>query len=180
LRLPLRLARNIWWSRTPPRAVDRGWAAVAPGEGGPQGLAVLASERDESFFRYLQQCPVARCLTFHLLNEGRNAGFLALSIVREQTRVAGVWLEDPSPENWRTAFHLAQDAALKHTNTSEIVARCATEASATAAGLAGMRLRERSPVYLFRKGCADPLPLQFHLADNDAVFLGGRLAGFLT
>jgi hypothetical protein len=180
LRLPLRLARNIWWSRTPPRVVERGWTAVASGEGGSQGLAVLASERDESFFRYLQQCPVARGLTFHLLNEGRNAGFLALSIVREQTRVAGVWLEDPSPENWRTALHLAQDAALKHTNTSEIVARCATEASATAAGLAGMRMRARSPVFLFRKGCAEPLPLQFHLSDNDEVFLRGRLAGFLT
>ena len=95
--------------------------------------------------------------------------------------MAGVWLENPSPENWRTAFHLAQDAALKHTNTSELVARCATEASATAAGQAGMRLRARTPVFLFRKGCgAEPLPLQFHVSDNDAVFLGGRLAGFLA
>ncbi len=181
LRLPLRLARNNWWSRIPPRVVERGWAAVEPGAGGPEGLAALASERDESFFRYLQQCPVARCLTFHIVNEGRKAGFFVLSIVREQTRVAGVWLENPSPENWRAAFHLAQDAALKHTNTSELIARCATEASATAAGEAGMRLRGRTPVFLFRKSCgAEPLPLQFHLCDNDKVFIGGRLAGFLT
>ena len=75
LRLPLRLARNIWWSRTPPAKVERGWAVVEAGASGASGLAVPASERDESFFRYLQQCPVARCLTFHIVNEGRKAGF---------------------------------------------------------------------------------------------------------
>jgi hypothetical protein len=178
LRLPLRFLRNIWWSMTPPRVLERGWAAVEPGA---DGLAVPASERDESFFGYLQQCPVARCLTFHIVRDGLKAGYFALSIVREQTRVTGVWLEKPSPENWRTAFHLAQDAALKYTGTSEIIARCATAASATAAGQAGMRLRARTPVFLFRKGLgAEPLPLQFQLCDDDAAFLRERLAGFLT
>jgi hypothetical protein len=95
--------------------------------------------------------------------------------------VAGVWLENPSPENWRTAFHLAQDAALKHADASEIVAQCATQAGAAAAGQAGMRLRARAPVFLFRKDCgAGPLPLQFQMCDNDAFFLRSRLAGFLT
>lgn len=181
LRLPLRLARNIWWSRIPPRLVPRGWAAIEPGAGSAGGLAVLASERDETFFRYLQQCPVARCRTFHIANEGRIVGFFALSVVGEQARVAGVWLENPAPDMWRIALHLAQDATLKHTNTSELIARCTTEASAIAAGQAGMRLRERTPVFLFRKdGGAEPLPLQCHLCDSDAIFLGWRLTGFQT
>jgi hypothetical protein len=161
--------------------IERGWAAVEPGAGGAEGAAVPASERDAPFFRYLDRCPVARCLTYDIVNEGRKAGFFALSVLREQSRVAGVWLENPSTENWRTAFHLAQDAALKHTNTSELVASCATQASAAAAAQAGMRLRARAPVFLFRRGgCMEPLPLQFHLCDNDAVFLRGRPAGFLT
>ena len=180
LRLPLRLARNIWWSRTPARVAEHGWAAVEP-DTGTEGIAAPTGERDASFFRYLQQCPTLRCLNFHIVNDGRKAGCLSLSIVREQTRIAGVWLDDPSPENWRTAFHLAQNAALRHTNTSELIARCATEGSAAAAGQAGMRLRARIPVFLFRKDSgAESLPLQYHLCDNDAVFLGGRSAGFLT
>jgi hypothetical protein len=177
LRLPLRLARDILWSRWPLQ-LQHGWAAVGPDASGTAGLAALASERDDSFFRYLQQCPVARFLTFHLVNKGEKVGFLALCVMRERTRVAGVWLQDPSPDNWCTAFHLAQRVALEHTNTSELVARCATEASAIAAGSAGMRLRERTPVFLFRKGGgAEPLTLQFQLCDNDAVFWeGGRPA----
>lgn len=183
LRLPLRLARNVLWSRMPRRAAERGWAAVESGAGGAEGLAALASEREESFFAYLRRCPMARCLTFHIVNQGRKAGFLALSIVREQARVTGVWLEDPSPDNWRAAFHLAQEAVLKLTRASELIARGATEASAAAAEQAGMRLRERTPVYLFRRdrGAGPmPLPLQFQMSDNDGVFLGGRTAGFLT
>jgi len=180
-RLPARLARNILWSLTPPRVAERGWAAVESGAGGAEGLAALARERDESFFAYLQRCPMARSLTFRLEHEGRKAGFLALSIVREQARVAGVWLENPSPENWRAAFHLAQDAALKRTGACEIVARGATAAGAAGAEQAGMRLRERTPVFLFRKDSgAEPLPLQFQMSDNDSAFLGERSAGFLT
>ena len=115
------------------------------------------------------------------MNEGKNAGFLALSIFGEQTRIAGVWLKDPSIENRRTTFQLARDAALRHTTTSEIIAGGATEAIGTAAAEAGMRLRGSVPVYLFRKGNPDgPLPLQFQLCDNDAFFLGGRRTEFLT
>jgi hypothetical protein len=181
LRLPLRLVRNIWWSKTPPRVIARGWAAIETSAGSEEGLAALAAERDESFFRYIQLCPVAQCRTFQILNKGRAVGFFVLAVAWEQTRVAGVWLEDSSPETWRIAFQLAQDAARKFTNTCEVVARCATEASFDGAGRAGLRLRARMPVFLLRKsGTTDPLPLQFHLSDNDAFFLGGRSAGFVT
>ena len=117
------------------KTVPRGWAAVKPGAGSARGL----SERDESFFRYLQKCPVAPCLTFHIANEGRFVGFFALCVVGEQARVAGVWLENPSSDIWRIAFHLAQEAALRHTNTSELIARCTTGPSAIAAEQTGMR-----------------------------------------
>jgi hypothetical protein len=82
-----------------------------------------------------------------------------------------VWLEDPSSENWRIALQLAQNAALKHTKTSEIIARCVTGASAIGAEQAGMRLRQRVPVMVYRKDRADtPLPLQCQLCDNDTIF----------
>jgi hypothetical protein len=181
LRLPLRLGRNVWWSRRPSTAVPHGWVAVEPSAGRIGELVALASERDESFFAYLQKCPVARSLTFHIENDGRKAGFFVLFVVGEQARVAGMWLENPSPEIWRIAFQLAQDAALKHTNASEIAARCTTEAGAIGAGQAGMRLRERIPVMLFRRDCAhEPLPLQHQLCDSDAIFRVDQPTEFLT
>ena len=169
-----RFVRNFWWSRIPLRQVPRGWAAdTATAE----GFAILAAERDESFFRYLQQCPLATCLTFNIVNEGRIVGFFALLVIGEQARVAGVWLERPSSETWRIAFHLAQEAALQHTDASEIIANGTAEAS-IGARLAGMHLRERTPVLLFRKDGSELLPpLQFQLCDSDALFLTG---GFVT
>lgn len=179
-KLAPRFVRNFYWSKIPVWRVPRGWAFV-PGAASAEVLAVLAAERDESFFRYLQQCPVANCLTFNILNEGRIVGFFALLVIGEQARLAGVWLVDPSPETWRIAFHLAQDAALQCTGASEIIARGTTEASVIGAQQAGMRLRERTPVVLFRKDVSEFLPsLQFHLCDSDALFITGGLATFLT
>jgi hypothetical protein len=124
---------------------------------------------------------VARYLAFHILKGGQKLGFIALLTVREQTRVAGVWLENHSKENWRAAFHLLQDVALRCTSTSEVVARCSTQISASAACQAGMRVREQTPVFLFRKSKrGESLPLDFQLSDNDSVFLAGRHVAFLT
>jgi hypothetical protein len=179
-KLPPRFVRNFWWSRIPPRQVPGAWAFV-PGSASAGVLAVLTAERDESFFKYLQQCPVATYLTFNIVNEGRVVGFFALLVIGEQARVAGVWLEGPSPETWRIAFHLAQEAALQHTGTSEIVARSITEASVIGAQQAGMRLRERTPLVLFRKDGSELLPpLQFHLCDSDALFMTNGLSTFKT
>jgi hypothetical protein len=181
LRLPLRLARNLRWSWTPARRIPHGWASVESGPDAAEGVGVLACERDASFFEYLRRCPAAPGRTFHIVHDGRIAGYFALSMAGEQARVAGLWLEDPSAENWRVAFNLAQQAALRHSLASEIVVRCASASSAAAAGPAGMRLRARTPVFLFRRGSgAEGVPLQFQLCDDDAVFLRGRLAGFLT
>lgn len=176
--LPPRLMRNLYWSKIPSRRVPRGWATDAANA---EGFAILAGERDASFFRYLQQCPVATCLTFNVVNENRIVGFLALSVIAEQARVAGIWLENPSPEHWRIAFHLAHDAALKHSHASELVAMCSTPASVIGAKQAGMPLRVHTPVVLFRKdGSACLPPLQFQMCDSDALFITGPHATFFT
>jgi hypothetical protein len=181
LRLPLRLVRNFWWSRMPRATVEDGWSAPQLNEGHLNGLGVFAKEREDSFFRHVERCPVARCLIFNVLEKDRPVGFFVLSAKWEQTRIAGIWLDDKSPRAWRAAFQLAQDAALRLTSTSEIVVRGTTEAFATAAAQTGMRLRARVPVLLHRKaGAAGPLPLQFQFLDNDDFFLGGRLSGFVT
>jgi len=179
-RLPLRLVRNLWWSRTPARAPLPGWTATEAPALDLSGLAALTGERDASFFQYLERCPAADFLGFHVNHRGREAGYFALSVAGQQARVAGVWLEDADPERWRIAFLLAQDAALRLTGACELVARTTAEAAATGAERAGLRLRARTPVYLFRRDGGNKLPLQFQIADNDSLFLGSGRAEFLT
>lgn len=128
-RLPLRFVRNLLWSWTPIRVRTAGWSAEPAEAGDVAGLAALARERDGEFFRYLQRCPAARFQWFHLLSGGSRSGMFALSVVGKQARLAGLWLEEPVSEHWRTAFNLAQDAALRHTAASELVTRTSTEIS---------------------------------------------------
>jgi hypothetical protein len=183
-RSPGRFARKAWWSLSPPRAAGPGWAAVPSPSGGIDDRvdsAVPACERGEAFFAYLRHCPAIRCLTFHLMREGRKTGWLALAVGRVQTRVAGIWLENPSPANWRTAFLLAQRAAVRYTDTFEIIARCSTEASAAGAEQAGMRMGRRAPVFLLRNCDREKsLLLECQLCDDDAFFLGSQLVRFAT
>jgi hypothetical protein len=147
-----------------------GWMDAMPG-----------LERDEGFFRYLRHCPVISLLAFQILHEGKQSGFFALTTQGDQSRVAGVFLEKPDSESWRVALCLAQDAALRYTNTSELVARAASDSAAAGAAQAGMRTRFQAPVFLFRKRDAGKdLPLDFQMWDNDSVFLGGRRPEFLT
>jgi hypothetical protein len=184
LGFPVRVARNAWWSLAPPRTAGPGWSAIVTGTrgvGNSDDSPVPLFERGDGFFRYLEQCPVARCLTFHIVDEGRKVGWFALLVGRVQARVAGIWLEDPSAGNWRAAFLLAQRAALQRTDAYEIVARCGTEASSAGAEQAGMRVRKRVPVFLTRRGGGtDLLPLQYQLCDDDAVFLTIQSARFVT
>ena len=161
---------KIVWAYTPTRSVGRRWT-VAEVNAGSSDPLVPAFERGNGFFDYLDRCPRASCLRFHILNGGRKVGSFALVVGRLQARVAGAWLEDPSAENWRIAFNLAQAAALERTGALDFAARCSTEASAAGAARAGMHVAKRSRV-LFRAPSGFDLPaLQYQLCDNDDVFL---------
>jgi len=181
LLLPLRLARNTWWSQMPRKAVAPAWALEEMDDVSSNGLRHLAPERPPSFFQYIRHCPTAQSRVYRVLHNGHAVGFFVLGVIWEQARVAGVWLEDSSPETWNSVFHLAQDVALKSTEASELSVRCGSEHSIVGAQQAGLRLRVRIPVFVFRKdGVNEPLQLPFHFFDDDAFFLGGRSFGFLT
>lgn len=181
LRLPVRLARNLWWSKIPARVLTPGWAATEAIATDLDGPEPTIADRDWSFFRYLQQCPSARFLGFHIMTQGEKSGFFALSVIGKQARLAGLSLENAAPDCWRNALQLAQDAALRHTAASELVVRTAAEAGIVAATQTGMRLRREDPVFLFRKGDGGAaLPLHFQLWDDDSAFLGSSRTEFLT
>jgi hypothetical protein len=174
VRLPVRFARNFWWSRSPGKANRQGWT-VEPSDAG------FAAERGAAFFRYLQRCPVAKCLAFEVRKNGQSVGQLALMVAQKQARLVGIWLADSTVESRRIAFELAQEAALRHSDACEMVARALSEETRSAAAAAGMRLRNRHAVLVYKKRGSKPgLPLDFQLGDNDAIFLSDRGPSFST
>ncbi len=179
LRLPARLCRNLWWARSSPaESGHRRGAAVEIAPGQVLSGQAAAPERDGRFFEYLARCPAALCLTFQILKNGRRTGFFALSLVKYQARIVGIWLDAPSPPDWQSALELAQDTALRSTGACEIVAQGTRDPGAAAA--AGMRVRGQVPVFYYGKGgVPGTLPLSFQIADNDAIFAVGPTPAFL-
>ena len=79
------------------------------------------------------------------------------------------------------ALALAQEAALIHTDACEIVTRGLPELIRIAAHNAGMRLRNKEPIMVFRsRRAAGDLRLGFQIVDNDAIFLSDKVPRFLT
>jgi len=180
LRLPLRLARNLWWSRSPAAAPCAEWTVTAAATGEEIRPEMIPVGRDGNFVQYLGQCPTARLLSFRIVRKGQEAGYFALAAVGMQARLAGIALQDPAPDNWRIAFQLVQEAALRFSSAAEVVVRTASAVAAQAAAGAGMRMRQRTPVFLFRKGDEAVPPLDFQMWDDDSVFLRGIKEEFLT
>jgi hypothetical protein len=81
----------------------------------------------------------------------------------------------------RCAYELAQEVALHNSDACEIVARALSEETRSAAAAAGMRLRNRHAVFVYKKRDSKPgLPLDFQLGDSDKIFLSDRDPSFLT
>ncbi|MBS0388423.1 MAG: hypothetical protein JSR15_08060 [Proteobacteria bacterium] len=164
-RLAPRLARNLWWSLSPHRSsADRCAATLVERCSTP--------ERGAAFFDYLRGCPGTRVLTFAIAGAAGPIGEFALAEVALQARIAGVWLRQPTADNWMLALDCAQRAALAHTDACEIVFRAASDASCAAAPRAGMhRVATEQVCTRGRDGAAVHPALDYQLCDNDAAFL---------
>ncbi len=167
-RLPARYLRNLWWSLSPHRASNRAYTCTLVER-------CSSSERSEGFFEYMRGCPGARVLTFRIVGAAGPVGEFALAVVALQARIAGIWLREPSAENWILALECAQRAALAYSDACEIVFRAASNASRLAAPLAGMRPVGAELICTrARDGSVVHPALDFQLGDNDAVFLALR------
>jgi hypothetical protein len=174
-KIPARLVRNTIWSLYPRGAPPKGWA-LQEGIGQDEVCQRLSgippcSFRSNGFFRYLQNCPTAQVKVFQVQRDDRAVGKIALSLLHHQVRIAGVWLNHPSPEGLRATYELALQAARAMAPAFEIVASGSTAIREHAAVSAGLKTRSRTPIYwLFGKTGLSPVPFEFQLADNDAVF----------
>jgi hypothetical protein len=177
-RLPARLARNLWWSVTPARHEKNCWTAAEArvADFDPP----ISCPRSRAFFSYLAQHPAIQVRLYRLLADGKEEGWLALSLVQKQARVAGIWLKATSAANQRSAFLAARNAAARRRDAYEISAEGSIGPSETAALQAGFRIARRTPVYLLQKSGTPLMPFEFQLADNDEFFLSTGAPAFLT
>jgi hypothetical protein len=182
-KLAARLVRNAWWSATPGLDIPDGWELreISPRDVGSIATSQFFS-RSPGFFTYLASCPAARFRVYDLKQRGETAGYVLLSLVRGQARVAGLWLPGASETSWCAAFALAQGVARKMGSSYELIAKGVEGASERAAVSAGLRMVAKAPVFVLdRKGVFAPPPeFQFQLIDDDGAFLDIGRANYLS
>jgi hypothetical protein len=185
-KLAPRMVRNFLWSLYPVVSSKNGWRAVATT---PQESADLLSSiangtnflpRTGAFFDYIFRCPNAalQLKMVHDMNGAR--GVFALSRVRRQIRLAGLWLLDPDHESWKQAYTLAQKSAAQIVEGCEFVALGTNGQSGEGASSSGLHLWEGPAVYLLDKKRKLSGDFQFQLCDNDAFFSDGARVAYWT
>ena len=184
-KLPARFVRNTVWSVWPPLPALDGWSAAEMSvtdlrAKSPPDDAPLFSQRNQGFFRYLEQCPAFRIHVYRLIQEGCERGEFALSILHKEARVVGVWPETHSHDTLRSVYALAQKVALRQSGVCEVSAGGSTVLSEAAAVEAGLRINRHSPVYMLRRTWGPEMPFEFQFADNDWLFLSSGRPDFQT
>jgi hypothetical protein len=156
-RLAPRLVRNFMWSK---RGANRSWdsRAFVPADG---------------FLEYLSRCPAAKFHFFEMTAKDGDKGRFAISVLRGQARLAGVWLATPGAEDWEKAYSLARRTAFGLAEANELVAMGSDGMTREGAAKAGFHVAPGPPVFLLdkKKKFAPPEGFQFQLCDNDGAFL---------
>ena len=188
---PLRLCRNVIWSRGAASRPSRQWRAerivafAASMEDAiirPPTTAFTSCRRTISGLNHLLQCPAGRFSAFLLLEGERIRGYFLICQVGGQARLADIWVNEAQPEGWHAACFLAAATAAEDPATCEIVAASSIDVSSDGFVRAGFRLRRRDPL-----NCYDPHeclgsapPLNVNLADGDLCFLSDPSFPYLT
>jgi len=174
-KLAPRLARNYILSLAGRRQPGKGWTAsrIAPEQISADAAAPQVNPRPPAFFEYLARCPAAKFFFYAIRETDRPRGHFAVSLVRGQARLAGVWLTRPDADAWGQAFVLATRAAQDLAGANEFVAEGTPGPAAQGAARAGLRVIDGPPVYLLNKAGRLVLPegFQFQLSDDDEAFL---------
>jgi hypothetical protein len=132
------------------------------------------SPRPPAFFEYLLRCPAARVSLHGIFDEvGELGGHFAISVLRGQVRIAGIWLRESTQETFAAAYFVARRSAQHLKGANEIVTIGSEGVSREGATRAGFRIMPGAPVYVLDKKKKLPLSpgFQFQLSDDDAAFL---------
>ena len=131
------------------------------------------SARPPAFFEYLLRCPGIPFRLYSIVNGEERMGQFAISLVRGQARLAGLWLRDCTAEEWNASYFLAHTTALQLREANEVVAMGSGDLSREGSLGAGFHTMPGPTVYLLDKTKRLPFSsdFNFQLADSDLAFL---------
>ena len=177
---PLRLARNIISSLAPIPEAPRDWSAqrIETFDSSTHRLfdtraasAFPCSRRTPEVMNYYLRCPSPVFTAALLLRAGVPLGWYVLSRVEGQARLADIWVNSGSADDWSAAYTLALRAASSDPEACEVVASASIPPAVQAVARAGFRFHHAEPIFVL-----DPRKLFAATQSLNVTFLESDLA----
>ena len=188
---PLRLARNIAWSRSPAPHAGPAWSA-SPVTRWTESAQPLFDARANSRFactrrtpelmNYFMRCPAAAWSAALLVHESTPRGWYVLARVGGQVRIADLWVDSEAADDWTTAYALALRAASRDSEACELTASASIPPAVEAAPRAGLRFRHAEPIFVLdpKKRFAGAPPLHVTFLESDLAYISDPSYPYLT
>jgi hypothetical protein len=173
---PLRMARDYRELAFPVRAAARALTTrrvesfraveIFPD---PAVTGQVVCARTPQLLDYFLACPAARMEGWVWEQAGRPVGYMLLSRVGRECRIADLWLHSAEVDLWAGAYAAAAGAALRDPTTTQVTAAASLSLQMGALGRAGYRRTSVEPVFVLDSGGL-PRELALSFAENDAFY----------
>lgn len=188
---PLRLARNMIWSRSPLPVPGPGWSAQPIRQFDATMQPLFEARSDSSFVRtvrtpelmnYFLRCPGAVWTAATILRGGVPLGWYVLARVGGQTRIADIWVHSDSEDDWAAAYALAVNAAARDIQACELVASACIPPAIYGVQNAGVRFVHAEPIFMLdpKKCFAQRAQLDVTFLESDLAYLNNPAYPYLT
>jgi hypothetical protein len=177
-----RFGRDVLRRMTPGTGSAKGWSVQKVGEFDagmetvlprPGVVSEIVCFRDAALLNYFLKCPAARMegLLFH--KQGKLAGYGIMAYVRDESRLAEIWMDSSEDADWTAAFQLAIEHGARSPGVAKIVTGNSVRAPQMAAQAAGAHLCGRQPIYIKapKSQLPETLDLSLGMLDTDAFYL---------
>jgi hypothetical protein len=138
----------------------------------PANTGQVIRARTPQLLDYFLACPAARMEGWLLEQAGRPAGYMVLSHVGRECRIADLALQSAEAELWTGAYTAATLAALRDPSTTQITAAASLPLQLAALRRAGYRRIASEPIFVLDPGglLHGSSELALSLAENDAFY----------
>jgi hypothetical protein len=182
LRQAARFVRDCGRAWRRPYRVPSGWAVVETSRFDRSITKVLPragfkaftpTERSAELLNYMLRCPIAKCAGFLVCRGSEVKGYVLLSRVGMEARIADIHVDSEETADWKIAFALAVAAARREPGVCEVIAGAAVPFIRRAILANNFSPIGQGSIFLHDPGKAlvNGPPVNLNLIDGDMAYL---------
>jgi hypothetical protein len=138
----------------------------------PRIAGCMVSTRTAASLNHALRCPIAGMEAYLLERSSELLGYFVLARVGVTCRIAEVWINSESAQDWLSAVELATETASEHPDTGAVLTTVSAPVLQSALERIGYQFVEEVPVFLKdrQRRVPEEQPLLLSMLENDAFY----------